>query len=161
MGDLKGKTAPAFSHQSSQGYLELKALLGKKPLVLVFVADLADPGCSAYVNAFQRDLSHYRGLGSEIIVLTAAASVEPKDLPFRVVPAAQEVFATYRLLGENELPLAGVVVVDRYGEVAAAHAAQTCSDLPEEPRIGRLLLGAESVCPECGVPEDHWLEAAD
>ncbi len=160
-GHLEGRTAPAFSRQSSRGYLELKTLLGRKPLVLLFMPDLSDPGCSAYVNAFGRDLPHYRALGSEIIVLTAGASVGPRGMPFVVVPKAKEVFATYGVLGGDELPLAGVVVVDRYGEVASAHAGETCSDLPEEPRVARLLLGAESVCPECGVAEDHWLGIAD
>ncbi|MBN1458036.1 MAG: redoxin domain-containing protein [Armatimonadetes bacterium] len=159
--NLKGRSAPAFSHESSHGYLELKKLLGKKPLVLLFVADLDDPSCRAYVDAFERDSRHYRAFGSEVIILAAGTSVGPRELSFVAVPEAQEVFSVYEMLTEEGLPLAGVVIVDRYGEIASIHAAQVCSDLPSEPRVARLLVGAESLCPECGVPEDHWLEVAD
>ena len=158
---LEGKKAPTFSLQSSQGHLDLKDYLGRKPVVLIFVPDLAHPECGEYIQAFQQNGDHYRAFGASVIVVTAGVATGPKELPFAVASDALEVFRHYDLARQGGLPLCAVVIVDRYGDVASAHAVETCSELPEEPRVGRLLVGAESLCPECGVPEQHWLEAAE
>jgi len=158
---LVGKRAPSFSLQSSKGRLDLGVWLGRKALVLLFMPGLDEPKCRSYIESFERNRGHYRAFDADVVVVTAGVFTDQHEASFPVVSDALQVFSDYGVLGEDERALCGVVVVDRYGEIAFAHAAETCSRLPHESRIAKRLVGAESVCPECGVPEEHWLRFED
>ncbi len=149
-----GESAPAFRH----GGFDLAAHLGQRPVVLLFLPDMNGPACADYVAEFAADITHYQSLNAVVAVVTP--SCEARELAeVTLVPGAEEAFAFYGL-GRTDWGLsAGLVIIDRYGQVSAVYERERCSDLPDEQIVARVLLGAESVCPECGVPEDHWVKA--
>lgn len=157
--DLVGERCPVFARESSRGRVELSAYVGLKPIVLLFVPDLSAAECGAFVNAFAADYDHYRALDALVVALTAGTS-SGGDLPFALIAEARDIFEQFKAMSQGS-QAAGVMLVDRYGQVRYAQLAASCSELPAEARLAKLLLGFESLCPECGVPEEHWLAAAE
>ncbi len=156
---LVGERCPVFVRESSRGRVDLSAYVGLKPIVLLFVPDFAASDCGAYLNEFAANYDHYRALDALVIAVTAG-DASGGDLPFAVIAEARIVFEQFKATSQGSLA-AGVMLVDRYGQVRYAQLAASCSELPTEARVAKLLLGFESLCPECGVPEEHWLAAVE
>ncbi len=156
---LVGERCPLFTRESSRGRVDLSAYVGLKPIVLLFVPDLAASDCGAYLNEFTANHDHYRSLDALVIVVTVGVS-SGNELPFTVITEARDIFEQFKLMSQTS-PAAGVMLVDRYGQVRHAQLATSCPELPAETRVAKLLLGFESLCPECGVPEEHWLAAVE
>jgi hypothetical protein len=155
-----GEPPPLFAGEATTGRFDLAAYLGQRPVVLLFLPDVTDPLCADYAKAFVSDAAHYRALNAVVVIITIS-TLGGRELPgVPVVAHAGEVFGHYGLTQDGP-PKSAVVIVDRYGLVHAAYVRAACSDLPEEGRVARVLLGAESVCPECGVAEKHWREAVE
>ncbi|MFB3881831.1 MAG: hypothetical protein ACE149_11240 [Armatimonadota bacterium] len=153
-----GERPPVFAREATTGRFDLAAHLGQRPVVLLFLPDMADPNCAGYAKAFANNADHYRGLSAAVAVITMGPT-GGRELPGMViVPEAAALFDLYGL-AEGGSARAAVVIVDRYGQVHAVYRGDGCTALPPEATVARVLLGAESVCPECGVPEKHWQEA--
>ncbi len=159
---LIGKQLVPFARDSSQGPFNVSESLGHRPLILVFLPDLGSPACHGYVRALEANRGEFEELDGVIVVVTAAPKAAAHaDLAFPVAADAHDLFAEYGLVEEREKLRSGVIIADRYGTVSSVYCETTCSELPDEVRVARALLGAESSCPECGVPEQHWLEAVE
>jgi len=158
---LIGRTLPAFSADSSRGRLELGGPHSRGALVLLFLPCLGSAECREYVAGFVAQRPAYEHLGARVVLVTAATPSEPAHIPYPVITHGAELFSRHGLVGEPGGPTAGVIIVDRYGAVASCYTGTGCADLPAEPRVRRAVLAAEAVCPECGVPEDHWLDAVE
>jgi peroxiredoxin len=157
---LVGMELPAFGRRHCTGPTDLSDILGSNPPVLLFLPDVASPACRAYIRSFGARREEFDYLGGVIVVITTSPkSVVPAGIPFPVAADAHDLFRDHGLLGGDNSPRAGVIVADRYGTVHSVYWGAACSDLPEARRVARALLGAESLCPECGVPEEHWIEA--
>lgn len=159
---LIGKTLPAFTADSSRGRLELGGPHSRRALVLLFLPCLGSAECREYVAGFVAQRPAYEHLGARVVLVTAAAgSGGLTDIPYPVLADGAGLFARHGLVDEPGGPTAGVIIVDRYGTVASCYTGTGCADLPAEPRVRRAVLAAEAVCPECGVPEDHWLDPVE
>jgi peroxiredoxin len=157
---LVGMELPAFGRRHCTGPTDLSEILGSNPPVLLFLPNVESPGCRAYIRTFHARREEFEYLGGVIVVVTTSSkSAVPSGISFPVVTDAHNLFRDHGLLSGSDSPRAAVIVADRYGTVHSVYWGGACTDLPEARRVARALLGAESLCPECGVPEDHWLEA--
>jgi peroxiredoxin len=157
---LIGMDLPAFVRRPSGGATDLSDMLGGKPSVLLFLPDVESSACRAYIRTFRARREEFDHLGGVIVLITTSPpAAGHARSPFPVVADAPDVFRDHGLMASGEEPRAGVIVSDRYGTVGSVYCGATCADLPNASRVARALLGAESLCPECGVPEKHWLEA--
>jgi len=156
---LVGTLLFQFVRDSTGGMVNTRELRGK-PMVLLFVPSPEEQGCRLYLQAFADDIAEYQRLDAVVVAVSTASSDAVQESALPVIWGAHDLFVQFRLVQETRLRV-GVVIVDRYGIVDQCFSAVDCSGLPGEPRIAQLLQGAESVCPECGVPEARWLEATE
>jgi peroxiredoxin len=156
--ELVGKTVPWFARESSQGKIVARDPSGQTPRVLIFCPSPETVGCREYLRAMERDRETYARLYAEVVIV--AAGDYPTDLPFAVIANAPDLFQAFGFVDAAGNPLAGVAVVDRYGQVEACYVGADFGQLPGEDVVARRLEGAEAQCPECGVPEARWLEVS-
>ncbi len=155
---LVGQSVPWFARDSSRGPLAARDPSGRIPRVLVFCPAPDTPGCEQYLRTIHADWGEYERLGSEVIVIAAGGFAT--DLPFAVISNAPDLFASFGFVDEGGNPRSGVAVVDRYGQVDSCFIGEDFAALPAETVIATRLEGAESQCPECGVPEKRWEDVA-
>ena len=156
--ELVGKSVPWFARESSRGRIVARDASGQTPRVLIFCPSPETAGGREYLRAMERDRETYARLYAEVVIV--AAGEYPSDSPFAVIADAPDLFQAFGFADEEGNPLAGVAVVDRYGEVDACYAGVDFGALPGEEIVVRRLEGAEAQCPECGVPEARWLEVS-
>jgi|GEM_PF-3163435 hypothetical protein len=160
-GLRSGEQLPPFVGISDQGLVDSGELRGRRALVLLFLPEPLEPPCARYLDAFASHEGDYRHLGAAIVVVSDVLACRPGgDCPFPVIARGRELFTRFGFSDEHGAPRAGVVITDPFGTVDRCYAADDCAGLPAERTIARVLLGAVSACPECGAPEQHWLDAA-
>ena len=156
-GALAGNRLPHFVCESTRGAIGSRELSGR-PVLLLFLPSFNDEASRAYLRDYISDEDEYRRLDAAVVVVTAGSVSVAEDLPFPVVPDGSELFSQFHLV-HDEGPWAGVVIADRYGYVVQWDSEPSADLLPSQSRVAQVLQGAESVCPECGVPEQRWLDA--
>jgi len=147
---------PRFVWDSDRGVIDSEAVAGR-PLVLIFLPSLHDDPSRAYLSEFAANRNEYERLEAHVFVITASPVPPATSITFPLISGKPDPFEQFGLV-HDEGPWAGVVIADRYGSVAHWESAPTPDLLPSQPRVAQLLQSAESVCPECGVPEERWLE---
>jgi hypothetical protein len=154
---LIGGRSPRFVWDSDRGEIASEAMAGRA-LVLIFLPSLHDDSSRAYLRGFVANQNEYKRLEAKVLVITAGLVPPTMSIPFPVISGEPFPFEQFQLV-HDEGPWAGVVIVDRYGSVAHWESEPTPDLLPSQPRVAQLVQSAESSCPECGTPEQHWLEA--
>jgi peroxiredoxin len=154
---VPGSRLPHFARESTRGLIDTEALSGR-PVVLLFLPLLSELGCRSYLQDFPSDQAEYQRLEAEIVVISTGSPESGTDLPFPVIAGAGDLFHQFHFI-HDEGPWWGVVIADRYGILDRVFSEPSCGQLPSESRVAQLLQSAESSCPECGVPEQHWVDA--
>jgi peroxiredoxin len=132
---------------------------GKRNLVVAFVHSLACSDCQRLLEGLKRAESAIRDWTATVLVVAREQPEQSVQQPF---PTLVDLGgrATASCLGAEALPYpACVMVLDRWGEAAAAWCVQHGDELPTEQVVEALRL-KDTECPECGVPTPEWLEQA-
>jgi len=156
--ELIGQHTPWFRRESSQGNTAVGDGSGRTPWVLVFSPRPEVSGGPEYLRAIHENRGEYDRLGARVAIISIGELT--LDLPFPVIAGALDLFARFGFMDRQGNPRCGVVVVDRYSQVDCCYSGGDFTDLPAPRVILQRLEGAESVCPECGVPEAQWLDVA-
>jgi hypothetical protein len=114
---------PHFSVTSTDGRLvSYRDIWQRKHLLLVMLRDAASPGAGAYIDHLGRALEDLASTDIAAVVTTEAV---------------------------DGLPLPGVAIADRWGEIVMVAEAAGVENLPDPAALVEWLRYVEHQCPEC------------
>jgi len=120
-----GDRAPDFSLASSRGPVELKGLLGKGPVLLVFYPGDDTPVCTKQLCDYRDNLGVFQKLGIQVVALNPQSEAshgkfaEKHRLPFPVAAdTGGAVTRAYGARGLFGMTKRALVLVGRDGKIA-------------------------------------------
>jgi peroxiredoxin Q/BCP len=117
--------------------------------------------CYVKLREFVHNYSRYKELDCELLAITTASVdkvtelARDLDLPFPLLsdPSASFISRLVKADPTVGLPIAAIVVADRYGALYDFKAGDRAADLPSQEDILDSVFYVDSQCPECGVSE--------
>ncbi|WP_438432026.1 peroxiredoxin family protein [Gorillibacterium sp. sgz500922] len=140
-----GEKAPPFAAPSTQGPLDLRNYLGKKPIVLIFYHKDHKPECTKQLAAARESILQYMKLNAVIIGINSAELEEHEKFalkehyPFPLVSDKDGLINRLYEVGQSLLPGTGqkrtVYVIGRDGLIHfARHGNRTTDEIMEALR---------------------------
>lgn len=102
-----GQKAPAFKAPSTQGLIDLRTYLGKKPIVLIFYPKDHTPDCTRQLSAVRDAIQQYGKLNAFILGINSAELAEhekftaKENYPFPLVSDADGLINRLYEVGQN------------------------------------------------------------
>jgi len=140
-----GEKAPPFAAPSTQGQLDLRTYLGKKPIVLIFYPKDHKPECTKQLSAVRDAILQYMKLNAVIVGINSADLEEHEKFtlkehyPFPLVSDKDGLVNRLYEVGQSILPGGGqkrtVYVIGKDGLIHyARHGNRTTDEIMEALR---------------------------